>query len=66
MLVEPVSIVSEAPGKLERDAEQFLSEATAAGRVLYQDAFRHLVTRFAGRAMRAAPCASSPRPWAGR
>jgi len=46
VLVEPAAIASEAPSKLEREAEQFLSESSDAGRALYEDAFRRLVTEF--------------------
>jgi NAD(P)-dependent dehydrogenase (short-subunit alcohol dehydrogenase family) len=46
VLVEPAAIASEAPHKLERDAEQFLSEWSEAGRTLYEGAFRRLVSEF--------------------
>jgi NAD(P)-dependent dehydrogenase (short-subunit alcohol dehydrogenase family) len=45
-LVEPGSIRSEAVGKLEADARQVLNNASPEGRVLYQDAFLHLVSFF--------------------
>jgi hypothetical protein len=48
VLVEPAAIATEAPSKLEREAEQFLSESSRAGRALYEDAFRRLVTEFTG------------------
>jgi NAD(P)-dependent dehydrogenase (short-subunit alcohol dehydrogenase family) len=48
VLVEPTAIASAAPSKLQRDAEQFLSESSEAGRALYEDAFRRLVTDFTG------------------
>ena len=47
-LVEPAAIASEAPRQLEREAEERLSEASNAGRALYEDAFRRLVTQFTG------------------
>ena len=46
VLVEPGSIRSEAVGKLDADARQVLSEASADGRALYQEAFLHLVGFF--------------------
>jgi NAD(P)-dependent dehydrogenase (short-subunit alcohol dehydrogenase family) len=46
VLVEPGGIASEAPGKLDREAERFLTESSDAGRALYEDAFRRLVTEF--------------------
>jgi NAD(P)-dependent dehydrogenase (short-subunit alcohol dehydrogenase family) len=46
VLVEPGSIRSEAVGKLDSDAQQVLSQASPAGRALYQDAFLHLVSFF--------------------
>ena len=48
VLVEPAAIASEAPRQLEREAQQRLSEASVAGRALYEDAFRQLVTQFTG------------------
>lgn len=48
MLVEPGSIRSEAAGKLDADARQVMSQATSAGRALYQDAFLRLVAFFSG------------------
>jgi NAD(P)-dependent dehydrogenase (short-subunit alcohol dehydrogenase family) len=48
VLIEPGSIHTEAVGKLDSDAEQVMSRATAAGRALYQDAFRRFVAAFAG------------------
>jgi hypothetical protein len=48
VLVEPAAIATEAPSKLEREAEHFVSEASGAGRALYEDAFRRLVTQFTG------------------
>ena len=48
MLVEPGSIRSEATGKLDADARQVMSQATADGRALYQDAFFRLVAFFSG------------------
>jgi NAD(P)-dependent dehydrogenase (short-subunit alcohol dehydrogenase family) len=48
VLVEPAAIASEAPGKLEREAEERLSESSDAGRALYEDAFRRLVAQFTG------------------
>ncbi len=47
VVVEPGSIRSEAVGKLDTDARQVMSQATAEGRALYQDAFLHLVSFFA-------------------
>ncbi len=47
VVVEPGSIRSEAVGKLDADARQVMSQATAEGRALYQDAFLHLVSFFA-------------------
>lgn len=55
VLIEPASIASEAPGKLERDAERFLNDSTAEGRSLYEGAFRQLVRRFAARAQAGSP-----------
>jgi hypothetical protein len=46
VLVEPGGIASEAPGKLDREAERFLTESSDAGRALYEHAFRRLVTEF--------------------
>jgi NAD(P)-dependent dehydrogenase (short-subunit alcohol dehydrogenase family) len=46
VLVEPGSIHSEAVGKLDDDARQVLSQASADGRALYQDAFLNLVGFF--------------------
>ena len=48
VLVEPGSIRSEAAGKLDADARQVMSQATSAGRALYQDAFLRLVAFFSG------------------
>jgi len=48
MLVEPGSIRSEATGKLDADARQVMSQATADGRALYQDSFFRLVAFFSG------------------
>jgi NAD(P)-dependent dehydrogenase (short-subunit alcohol dehydrogenase family) len=48
ILVEPGSIRSEAAGKLDADARQVMSQATADGRALYQDAFLRLVDFFSG------------------
>ncbi len=47
VLIEPGSIRTKAVDKLDRDAEQLMSQATAAGRALYQDAFRRFVAAFA-------------------
>lgn len=48
VLIEPGSIHTEAVDKLDSDAEQVMSRATAAGRALYQDAFGRFVAAFAG------------------
>jgi NAD(P)-dependent dehydrogenase (short-subunit alcohol dehydrogenase family) len=47
-LVEPGSIRSEAVDKLESDARAVLDDAPAEGRALYEGAFLHLVSFFAG------------------
>jgi NAD(P)-dependent dehydrogenase (short-subunit alcohol dehydrogenase family) len=47
VLIEPASVRTEAVGKLERDAQQLMNQATPTGRALYQDAFRRLVATFA-------------------
>jgi NAD(P)-dependent dehydrogenase (short-subunit alcohol dehydrogenase family) len=62
VLVEPAAIASEAPGKLEREAERFLSESRGAGRALYEDAFRRLVTQFTGYLRAGTRRGSSPKP----
>lgn len=48
ILVEPGSIRSEAVDKLESDARTVMNDAAAEGRALYENAFLHLVSFFAG------------------
>ena len=47
-LIEPGSIRSEAVDKLESDARAVLDDGPAEGRALYEGAFLHLVSFFAG------------------
>lgn len=46
VLIEPGSIRSEAVGKLGQDASQVMTQASPAGRALYEDAFLRLVGFF--------------------
>ncbi len=46
VLVEPASIRTDAVGKLTRDTQQLLSQASPAGRALYQDNFTRMVSAF--------------------
>lgn len=46
VLVEPASIRTDAVGKLTRDTGQLLSQASPAGRALYQENFTRMVTAF--------------------
>jgi NAD(P)-dependent dehydrogenase (short-subunit alcohol dehydrogenase family) len=46
IVVEPASIKTEAGGKLHRDAEQLLAQASPQGRALYQDPFLSMVAAF--------------------
>lgn len=43
VLVEPASVHTEAVGKLARDADQLLQEASEDARDLYQDSFRRMI-----------------------
>jgi NAD(P)-dependent dehydrogenase (short-subunit alcohol dehydrogenase family) len=46
VLVEPASIRTDAVDKLSRDTQQLLSQASPAGRALYQDNFTRMVSAF--------------------
>jgi hypothetical protein len=46
VLIEPASIRTDAVDKLTRDTRRLLSQASPAGRALYQDSFTRMVRAF--------------------
>jgi NAD(P)-dependent dehydrogenase (short-subunit alcohol dehydrogenase family) len=55
VLVEPASVRTDAVGKLTRDTEQLLSQASPAGRALYADNFRRMVSAFTAQHEKGSP-----------
>jgi hypothetical protein len=63
VLIEPASIRTDAVDKLNHDTQQLMSQSTATGRALYQEAFQRLVATFAAQHDKGSHPRSPPRPW---
>ena len=55
VVVEPASVRTEAVGKLQRDAQQLISQADPGQRALYEDAFRRMVAAFTSQHEKGSP-----------